>query len=109
MMRPGEKKKNAYIFDGVDLGRIRNRNEVRVIAHMRELLGQYPDFSPDVIAVQDIYALALNHLPARYAQEFSIVLKDPVTDADVREAVQKAIDTVLGNPTDKAEYKGPAR
>lgn len=97
----GGKKRSGdrYQFAGVDLGGIRNRNERRVIEMMGPVLEQYPEVARDVLNIQDIYALALNLLPARYTQGFSIVLNDPVTDQHVRDALQKAVEQVRANPT----------
>lgn len=89
---------------GVDLSAIRNRNERRVRERMEMLLSEYTDFEADVLAIQDIYALALNLLPARYTQQFSIVLKEPVDDAAVENAVRAAIEKVRTNPTGRSEY-----
>ena len=99
-------KANRYEVRGVDLTRIRNRNERRVISHMKTLLAEYSDYEPDILAIQDVYALALNLLPARYTQQFTIVLQDPVDEAAVESAVRKAIEQVRANPTEKAEYSG---
>lgn len=88
---------------GVDLSGIRNRNERRVMDRMEMLLNEYTDFEPDVLAIQDIYALALNLLPARYTQQFSIVLKDPVDNTAVETAVRAAIEKVRTNPTGRPE------
>ena len=105
-MSSEKRKANRYEVNGVDLSRIKNRNERRVIARMKTLLAEYADFEPDILAIQDIYALALNLLPARYTQQFTIVLQDPVDDTAVENAVRKAIEKVRANPTEKAEYSG---
>lgn len=94
-----KRSENRYQFAGVDLGGVRNRNELRVVKMMDEVLEQYPEVARDVLNIQDIYALALNLLPARYTQRFSIVLNDPVTDQHVRDALQKAVKQVRANPT----------
>ena len=104
-MRSENRKANRYEVNGVDLSRIKNRNERRVIAQMKPLLAENGDYEPDILAIQDIYALALNLLPARYTQQFTIVLQDPVDEAAIEKAVRKAIDKVRANPTEKAEYK----
>ena len=103
-----EKNRDSkYRVGGADLSQIRNRNERRVISHLPAILGEYPDFEPDVVAIQDIYALALNLLPARYTQRFSIVLKEPVSDEAVRQAVRESVVRVMNNPTDQDGGKGP--
>ncbi len=90
-----------HTFRGINLNAIRNRNELRVIKHLPEILKEYPDFEPNLIDIQDIYALSLNLLPAFYTQEFSIVLKKTTDDQQVRDTIRKAIEIVMGNPTDK--------
>ncbi|MFO7838399.1 MAG: late competence development ComFB family protein [Desulfosalsimonadaceae bacterium] len=98
-MGGGKKADTRWQVNGVDLSRIRNRNERRVIAQMNALLSEYTDFDPDILAIQDIYALALNLLPARYAQEFTIVLNDPLTDENIRSTVREAVHRVRARPT----------
>ncbi|MFP4650011.1 MAG: late competence development ComFB family protein [Desulfobacterales bacterium] len=93
------KAADKYKYGAVDLSGIRNRNELRIINMMGEVLQSYPDVSQDVINIQDIYALALNLLPARYTQRFSIVLKEPVTDEQISDALHKAVQKVRDNPT----------
>ena len=61
--------KTKRSFRGIDLNRIRNRNEVRVINQLPEILKEYPEFEPHIINIQDVYALTLNLLPPRYAQQ----------------------------------------
>lgn len=94
---------DRYQFAGVDLSGIRNRNEVRVIRLLPEVLEEYPEVEQNVVNIQDIYALALNLLPARYTQQFAIVLKDPVHLGQIRNALRQAVERVRDNPT------GPAR
>ncbi len=108
-MEGGEKNRDKYRVGDADLSKIRNRNERRVISHLPDILAGYPDFEPDVIAIQDIYALALNRLPARYTQAFSIVLQEQVSDEDIRQAVREAVVRVMNNPTDHDEGRGPVQ
>ena len=82
----------------VDLNGITNRNEKRVLACLPEVLQEFSDFGQERVNIQDVYALSLNLLPPRYTQAFSIVLKEPVTEAEVREAIRQAIDRVQKNP-----------
>jgi hypothetical protein len=91
----------SHTFQGINLNAIRNRNELRVIEQLPEILKEYPDFEPDLLDIQDIYALSLNMLPAFYTQEFSIVLKKTMDDQHVRDTIRKAIEIVMGNPTSK--------
>ncbi len=92
--------KNAlYTFRGINLNSIRNRNELRVIAQLPNILAQFPNFEPNIIDIQDIYALSLNLLPAFYTQEFSIAFKKPTDDQHIRDTLCKAIKIVMSNPT----------
>lgn len=90
-----------YTFRGHSLFAIRNRNEIRVIALMERVLQEYPDFNPEPLDLEDIFALALNKLPSRYVQHGSIVLGEPVRDADVADAVRYAVSVVRENPSYK--------
>lgn len=92
------KNRDKYQLGDANCFEIRNRNEVRVLKAVEAYLGQNPQirFSPKDI--QDSYALALNMLPPRYAQIGTIVLRDPVRDNDIDEAVSKAIARVISIP-----------
>lgn len=84
----------------VDLSRINNRNEKRVAALMPEILDQYyEDFIFEHLDIQDIYALTLNLLPARYVQRGSIILSDRISDFEIKSKIREAIERVLDNPT----------
>lgn len=102
-MTSSRRSDDRYQILGVDLSAIRNRNEFRVMRHLPEILSEYPEVEQNLVNIQDIYALALNLLPARYTQQFSIVLKDPVSSDRVRDALRQAVERVRDNPT------GPAR
>lgn len=90
--------KEQYQVKGYDLFDIRNRNERRVASFLQELLNSMIDEDFEKEVVMDVYALALNNLPARYAQSGSIVLRDPVRQEDIEKAVREALDQVLINP-----------
>lgn len=91
-------KREKYRIGDVDLTEIRNRNETRVIKAMEQVLTEPPVYTPDPKDIQDIYALALNHLPPRYAQTGTIVLRDPVRDEQIVEAVRNAFVRVMERP-----------
>jgi hypothetical protein len=92
------KSNERYIIGTVDLADIRNRNETRVVAKLRAALEELGNPDIPVRALRDAYALALNLIPARYAQSGTIVLGDPVRDNDLQEAVGKALTQVLTHP-----------
>lgn len=85
---------------GVDFHAIRNRNEERVIALLATVLDEFPDVVPRRTDVEDIYALALNMLPARYTQPVYLVMDEPVTDEMIRLMLREAARTVLSRPHD---------
>lgn len=89
---------DKYRIGSVDLSNIRNRNEVRVIAAIRETLIDMgrEDVSEDV--VQDIFAYAMNQLAPRYAQESTIVLREPVRKEQIQQVVAHSILHILQNP-----------
>lgn len=86
----------------IDFSRVRNRNEKRVLNALKQLLtdrsGRTGMESLDAKDIQDIYALALNRLPARYAQPGTIVVGDPVRDEDAAQAVTDACEIVVNRP-----------
>jgi hypothetical protein len=84
----------------IDLSRIRNRNEKRVARLMNEILDQYyTDYIFEQLDIEDIYALTLNLLPARYVQRGSIILSDRISDFAIKSKIREATDRVLENPT----------
>jgi Late competence development protein ComFB len=88
-----------YRFNDFTLDSIRNRQESRVAAVMRELLPDDAEFCGCRLCVEDIYAIALNSLPAHYTQSGSLVLRrNPPTDGDIRRAVADALDKVRVRP-----------
>jgi len=78
--------------------KIRNRNEQRVKKILLGMLKEFEWHQLDLLDLQDIYALSLNLLPARYTQEFSVVLKESVPDDQIKKAIRKAAMKVLNNP-----------
>ena len=92
------KGEERYFYGKTPLGQIRNRNELRVIDMLPEVLGKIEGLGDDSIDVQDIYALALNNLPAHYVQETAIVLQEAVDDEVVRQAIAKAVQLVQQQP-----------
>jgi hypothetical protein len=90
---------DRYRFNDFSLEGIRNRQEARVAAAMRARLPHDADFCGCRLCVEDVYAIALNSLPAQYTQSGSLVIrKNPPTDEDIRRAVADALDTVRVRP-----------
>ena len=87
-----------YSLNGISLHKIRNRNELRVISLLPKILGEFIDFEPDTLDIEDIYALVLNKLPPRYVQTGSIVLREDVTDEEIENVIRQATEVVMENP-----------
>ncbi len=87
-----------YVALGLDFHSIRNRNEDRVIHLMPRVLAEFPDFRFTRTDVEDIYALTLNMLPARYVQAVTLVIDEPVTDETVLLMLREAVRTVRARP-----------
>jgi hypothetical protein len=82
----------------VDLSRVTNKNEKRVILAMEKILATVKDWEPEALDIQDIYALALNNLPPRYVQEGTIVFNERVKNEEVEKVVREAIEKVRISP-----------
>lgn len=84
---------------GVNLDKIRNRNEVRVAKMLETVLDESLSQELDPLDIEDIYALALNRLPARYTQRGSIVLREEVSEKLIRDTVLEAFEIVRKKPS----------
>jgi hypothetical protein len=87
----------------VDLSRIYNKNEKRVVLAMEKYLSTMTDWEPEALDIQDIYALALNSLPPRYVQDGTIVFNEPVKRTDIEHVVKVAVNKVKNSPTVEKE------
>ncbi|MGE4292255.1 MAG: late competence development ComFB family protein [Desulfovibrio sp.] len=85
---------------GVDLSCIRNSNETRVARLLPVALRDFPDYAPDQLDVEDIYALTLNRLEPRYRQCGTIQISGRTPDEEILWEIGNAIRTVRENPTD---------
>lgn len=92
-----------YEVNGVPLDNVRNRNELRVIKLMPQVLAEHLDYKPDYLDIQDIYALTLNNLTPRYAQQGSIVMRESVKDEEIIRELREAIRKVELRPTAKEQ------
>jgi alcohol dehydrogenase class IV len=96
------KTRDKYVVLGVDLYHVRNRNEQRIAKSMAEIIaakGLENEFSSEDL--KDIYAYALNQLEARYAQQGTIVLGDPIRKEKIDRIVTEAVTLVMNNPKDR--------
>lgn len=97
-MSKEDKIKEKYTYRSVSLYRIRNKNEQKVIENLDPVLNEFPDYEPNTLDIQDIYALALNKLPPHYKQETSIVLSESLDKENLRQAIREAVEKVWKNP-----------
>jgi hypothetical protein len=91
----------TYEVNGVPLGNIRNRNELRVIKLMPQVLAEHLDYRPSYLDIQDIYALTLNNLSPRYRQQGTIIIKESVSDEEILRELRRAVNQVELAPTQK--------
>jgi hypothetical protein len=89
-----------YRVNGVPLDKIRNRTESSVLAAMPTILAEHPDWTPDYLDIQDIYALALNRLPPRYAQPETIIIRKGGNEEhqQLLQILREAVTQVRGHP-----------
>jgi len=99
MERKIQQMMQKYTSGGVSFFHIRNRNEIRVVKLLPRILAEYPGFEPEVLDLEDIYALALNKLAPRYVQHGTIVLNEPVGEDEITDALRYAIDKVRESPS----------
>ena len=62
-------------------------------------LEEFPGYEPTPLDVEDIYALALNHLPPRYKQLGTVEITGRIPDAEIIWEIGNAIRKVRSNPT----------
>lgn len=90
---------DPYEYESVSLEHIRNSNETRVVELLGGVLKEFPDFKPDELDIEDIYALTLNRLPARYIQRGSIQISGKLSDEEITWEINNAVRRVAENPT----------
>ncbi len=91
--------KQSYTVMGHDVGKIRNRQEVRVLDEMRSLLPIEENFCCCGICVEDVYAVALTALSAQYVQPgTTLVSAESASDDAVTKAVAWAVERVSRHP-----------
>ncbi len=86
------------IFNG--FSRVSNRTEKAVQKKMITMIedGESKLATFNEKDLQDVYALALNKLPAKYAHKGTIVMNGQVFHKDIEIAIENAIETVFNNP-----------
>lgn len=90
---------NKYIVGDTSLEHVRNRHEIRVIEVMDAMISETEGFCGCRICLEDVFAVAMNTLPAHYVQSASIVLKKmPPSEQDISRAVADAIGIVRVRP-----------
>lgn len=88
-----------YTIGRISLMNVRNKNEIKVIDMMKQVLSDYPKFDNCTLCYQDVYALSLNALTPHYIQTGTIMLKREAEDPTVIEqAVRSAFESVIKQP-----------
>jgi len=91
-------KKDKYESFGVDLSKVRNTWETRLIKCMNDILPDFAEFDYCAICIQDVYALAMNQLVPKYVQQGTVLLKKEYSDQDFKDVIEVAVEKVLSNP-----------
>lgn len=93
-------KKEDYLINGHSLYEIRNYNEIEVVKILKEVLSEDPEFCGCSLCLEDVYALSLNMLPAKYIQPSSILFpKDKLPAKEIEAVIKKALARVKENPS----------
>lgn len=92
-------KKNSYELDGYSVEHIRNRNELKAIQILEEVIMEFNDFDHCQLCIEDVYGLTINQLPVRYIQVGGLNLSKGVSDEEIREIAREAIQKVINNPS----------
>lgn len=82
----------------MDVSCVKNRNEAAVAQCMREELAARPELNFTKKMLHDVYAYALNAIPARYAHDGTIVLGNRPNKDDIAKIVHESIELVLHHP-----------
>lgn len=90
--------KQLYDINGISLINVRNSYEAKVIKILKKLLPLYEKCDGCSICIQDIYALSLNMIKAKYVQVGTIILKKNDDQPIIEKAVRHAIEKVIANP-----------
>lgn len=89
---------NDYVINGISLENVRNGYELAVIAIMKKLIPEYPEFDNCPICTEDVYALSLSRIPSTYFRTDSDFAKEFQPDETVEEIVRYALFQVIGQP-----------
>lgn len=89
---------NRHTIAGVEVSDVRNRNEIRIAEKLDDAIARLEAVHMTPQAIRDAYALALNLLPARYKQSGTIVLREPIRESHLDDAVNRAMKQVVRQP-----------
>ena len=92
-------KKDRYLLDGCSVEHVRNRNELKAIQILEEVLKEFKDFDHCQLCIEDVYGLTINQLPVRYVQVGGLNLNRGLSDDDIREIARKSIQRVIEKPS----------
>ncbi len=94
-------KADVYSIKGYSLKEMRNENERGVCRQIEKMIekDEYKDMCFCGVCLEDIYGLTLNKLPPKYKHSRTLMLKKyKVSESDIQEAIQYAMDIVGKSP-----------
>ncbi len=94
----GAEKEPALYARGYSMGHMRNRNEFLVAKAMEEVIPEYSPICECAMCVEDIFALSLNSLPAKYQHSMSIDIHKKATYEEVCKKVKESVELVRKKP-----------
>jgi len=94
---------NKYLIIGHSVEDIRNDNEQTIIKKINEVFQKDRQLCRCRLCAEDIYALSLNYLPARYKQSLTLATLSgernwQIEDSKIEEAIMNAIEQVKKRP-----------
>ena len=97
-----------YQVNGVSLERIRNRNEVRVVKAMRNMLPEQEGFCGCRVCIEDVYAATASNIPAHYVQFGAIILHPKLpSEEDLMTILADSFAKVREHPNHPVANKEP--
>ncbi|MFC1554764.1 late competence development ComFB family protein [candidate division KSB1 bacterium] len=88
------------VIDGYSFEHIRNANENEVLKILADVRHEFDDFCGCNICLEDVFAFALNSLPAKYKQTNTYVFPHhKIPQVDIEVVVIRAIKQIMENPT----------
>lgn len=92
-------KKDSYVLDGHSVDHVRNRNEIKAVQILNEVLEEFEEFDHCQLCIEDIYGLTINQLPVRYIQVGGLNLQKGISDDEIRKIARESVQRVIEKPS----------